>query len=197
MQDDEGSKTYMNVENIALSHYIDSGQYTDGKHCEGSLIKALFTIYFWDLMYSPTKKVPATFLSKYQVVPLDMYTPHFYLNRKESIVQRLKDIEVEWSEEKLLIFARNQWLLHSKERGFYDVGLIESEECLCLLIECIGRTLLSGIFSRLVKDVRQYSSGMPDLLIWNEKRKLVSFTRSLHDQYYCHYHVMREKSLLH
>ncbi|CAG9815462.1 unnamed protein product [Phaedon cochleariae] len=176
VHDTDGNKRYMSVENIALEYYIEKCGYSDGTHCEGSLIKATFTLFFWDIIYNPDKVVPGTFLSKIQNVPLDMYSTHFYGNRKHAIDRRLKEIESDWPDEELLRFVKRSWELHSHEHGYCEPGLIiKNSEFLDILVNCIGRKILAKIYERLVKNLRLYSSGLPDLLVWNIDNKKSKF----------------------
>lgn len=176
--DADGNKTFMSVENIALEHYINNCGYTDGKHCEGTIIHALFTLFFWDIIYNPDPPVPGSFISEIQQVPLDMKTPYFYTNRKFLIDKRLEDISTKWDHHQLLNFIKQNYKDHSFETGLCKVGSIipdtEAEPLLETLVNCIGREILSKIFERLVKNVGAYRSGMPDLLIWNVNKKTVS-----------------------
>nr|XP_023018348.1 fanconi-associated nuclease 1-like [Leptinotarsa decemlineata] len=174
--DSDGAKNYLSVENVAMDYYIERFGYTNGMHCEGSLIKATFTLFFWDLIYNPEILVPGTFISKYQQVPLDMTTPYFYTNRKEVIDKRLRDIGSDWSDSKTIEFVKHSFDMHSHESGFCEPGYyITDAKMLEDLVNCIGRKVLSKIYERLVKNIWQYSSGMPDLLLWNSKEKKSKF----------------------
>lgn len=66
--------------------------YPGGSHCEGSLIKALLILYFWDIIYNPEIVVRGSFVSKWQSAPLDFFTRYFYENRKDAIDARLLQI---------------------------------------------------------------------------------------------------------
>ncbi|CAH1118974.1 unnamed protein product [Phaedon cochleariae] len=176
VHDSNGKKSYKSVENIALEYYIERCGYSDGRHCEGSLIKATFTLFFWDIIYNPEKVVPGTFLSKIQYVPLDMYTTYFYQNRKHAIDKRLKEIESDWPDNELLQFLKRSWELHSHECGYCEPGtIIKKPEYLEILVNCIGRKVLAKIYERLVKDLPLYIRGLPDLLVWNVDNKKSKF----------------------
>ncbi|VEN39500.1 unnamed protein product [Callosobruchus maculatus] len=114
VQDEDGSSTYLSVENIALRYYIDECGYTDGAHYEGAIVKSLFNLLFWDIIYNPKR--------------------------------------------------------HNH---------IPDPNMLSVLISCIGRNVLADILKRLVKDIRQYGSGLPDLMVWNAKEQKLYFTISI------------------
>jgi hypothetical protein len=60
-------------------------------HSEGEVFRALFTLLFWDVIYSAD--VPFVFQTPYQDAPLDLNTEAFYYNRSEVIEERLALIE--------------------------------------------------------------------------------------------------------
>ncbi|XP_056636829.1 fanconi-associated nuclease 1-like isoform X1 [Diorhabda sublineata] len=175
VQNSDGSKEYKSVEQIALEYYERCG-FPSGEHCEGSIILATFTLFFWDIIYNPDIVVPGTFLSRYQQFPLDMYSTYFYVHRKELIDKRLRDLAENWSDQHTLDFVTEHWIKYSHKSGLTNVAnYIPNKEHLNSIVCCIGRKLLSGIYQRLVKDLGQYKSGMPDLLVWNEHDKKAKF----------------------
>ncbi|KAG5890543.1 hypothetical protein JTB14_028294 [Gonioctena quinquepunctata] len=173
--DTEGNKNYLSIESIALDYYIDRCCYTGGVHCEG-LIKASFTLFFWDLIYNPETTVPGTFLSKRQHIPLDMMTKYFYTNRKNAIDERLRNIASGWSDSKTIEFVKDSFDMHSHKRGLCEPGeLIKDVRMLEILVNCAGRNVLSKIYERLVKNIREYGSGIPDLFLWSAENKKSKF----------------------
>jgi Fanconi-associated nuclease 1 len=59
-------------------------------HDEGSAIRSLFGLLFWDVIYE--HPVPDVFRSSYQQEPLDLRSGEFYRNRKEGIDKRLENL---------------------------------------------------------------------------------------------------------
>lgn len=174
VQDGEGNKIIYKVEDIALEHYFDHG-YTGGEHCEGAFVLATFTLFFFDIIYKPRDVIPGTFVSKVQSEPLDMNSRYFYSNRREQIDRRLREIENEWSDSQVLKFLRDNYERHSHEFALCEVGtIIKDEGLLKVLVECVGRKIWAKIYERLVKNFREYRSGLPDLLVWNKHKKYVS-----------------------
>ncbi|XP_072394150.1 fanconi-associated nuclease 1 homolog isoform X2 [Diabrotica undecimpunctata] len=172
----DGSKTYKTVEEVAQDHYIETCGYTHGIHCEGRIIMNSFALFFWEIIYSQNPIIPGTFLSKYQEVPLDMYTTDFYKNRKELIDKRLKDIAEGWTYEETIENASEYWHKYSHLSGLcgpicetIDINFLK------IIVYCVGRKMLSKIYERLVKDIRQYQSGMPDLFLWNVDERKAKF----------------------
>ncbi|XP_050511943.1 uncharacterized protein LOC126887999 [Diabrotica virgifera virgifera] len=172
----DGSKSYKTVEQVAQDYYVETCGYTDGMHCEGTIIMNSFTLFFWDIIYSQNPIIPGTFLSKYQEVPLDMYTTDFYKNRKELIDKRLKDIAEGWTDEETIQNVTEYWHKYSHISGLCGpVGETVDIKFLKSIVDCIGRKVLSKIYERLAKDIRQYRSGMPDLFLWNVDEKKAKF----------------------
>lgn len=172
LKDKNGDDIFTTVEDLAIRKYISERNYTHGIHCEGSIIKALFTLLFWDIIYD--EDVPYTFILRVQYVPLDMFSKYFYMNRKEKIDGRLKDLELNWTSKTLLQIAKENYMKYSNVSGLCEIDhIIDNMDLLKDLLECIGGSLLAKIFERLVKNVKCYQSGMPDLLIWNTKTKEV------------------------
>lgn len=50
----------------------------------------LFGLFFWDILFMD---VPDVFHSAYQTHPLDLYSTHFYSNRKSAIDSQLEKIK--------------------------------------------------------------------------------------------------------
>ncbi|KAH1024948.1 fanconi-associated nuclease 1 isoform X3 [Dendroctonus ponderosae] len=178
----DGETTAVSVEDVALEHYKDCG-YPAGSHCEGSLIKALLILYFWDIIYNPEIVVRGSFISKWQSAPLDFFTRYFYENRKGAIDMRLMQIETVFSHEELINFGINNYQQHShkccsvifKRVDGRVMDIIKDVSLVEILITVIGRKVLSKIFERLIKNLYQFFSGMPDLLIWNIDQKIHKF----------------------
>jgi Fanconi-associated nuclease 1 len=61
-----------------------------GIHDEGSTIRSLFGLIFWDIIYG--HPVADVFRSSYQHEPLDLRSGEFYRHRKEKIDKRLENL---------------------------------------------------------------------------------------------------------
>lgn len=167
-----GTKHYMDVEEVAIKYYQNQN-YTNGIHCEHGLISATFTTLFWDIIYNTY--VPGVFLSNIQSVPLDMYSKHFYLNRKDLCDQRLDDIDGNWSEAQLNQFIIDIYKNHSNKMSLFQIDrLLRNSGDLIDAIACLGRGVLCKVFRRILKGYGPYSSGFPDLFVWNVQTKKVN-----------------------
>eukprot|EP00952_Eustigmatos_sp_NYUAD-ZCMA_P010786 44029-Eustigmatos_ZCMA.PRE.1 len=76
----------VSVERLYLEEYANDAQGPWwGVHCEGSLLRSLFSLLFFEQLFAD---VPGVFISPYQDAPLDLHQPwQFYANR-ESILER-------------------------------------------------------------------------------------------------------------
>ncbi|CAG9855174.1 unnamed protein product [Phyllotreta striolata] len=174
--DAKGNKEYKTVEEVALDYYCKEVGYTNGLHCENSIILALFALFFWDIIYHPQKEVPGTFVSKLQCYPLDFYTIYFYKNRKEIIDYRLKNVAANWSDAKLWDFVSDKWDSYGHVTCFCKIkSIISSKDILKVLIACMERNVMAKIFERLVKNIKLYGSGLPDLFLWDVKNSKCKF----------------------
>lgn len=64
-----------------------------GIHDEGQLIKSMFLLCFWDIIYG-SYHPHVLFISQYQDCPLDWRTRHFYNIRENKIKVNLKTINL-------------------------------------------------------------------------------------------------------
>lgn len=165
---------YSSVEETAISFYLEENVYTQGIHCENSLLSTAFYIFFWDLIYET--HVPNTFISNIQKFPLDFFSTDFYNNRKNKIDARLSQIESLTSKEELKSYI---FYTFDKYSDQFDV-IFSSEmidvDFLTLFVECVGNKLLGAVFRRFLKNFKVYRSGLPDLFLWNPEKKKVWIT---------------------
>lgn len=165
-----GERHFLTVEDIALNHYLKNG-FTNGIHCEGTLLVSIFFILFWDIIYDIY--VPRTFINEIQSVPLDLLTEDFYENRKEHIDKRLRQIESDWTSEEMENFIVNNWNAHSHKKSMVMKNVVNDAEELIGIVRCIQRKSLSLSLRRLAVNFREHHSGLPDLFVWNLSQKKV------------------------
>lgn len=77
----------LNVEQLAIRHYLNNEGFTCGLHCEGSLLRDLFGILLFDELFDTS--VAGVFASTFQDAPMDLGTEAFYLSRRRQLEQRL------------------------------------------------------------------------------------------------------------
>jgi len=163
--------TYSSVEECAISHYKSEG-YTEGVHDEGSTVKSLFGLIFWDIIYE--RPVPDVFRSSYQHAPLDLWSGEFYRNRKERIDKRLENL-CKWDMKYVQDYVEKIYKENEGKESVVNWQRFRNLQQIVGLINCIGIQVLSKILERLVKNYQAVRSGFPDLLVWNPNSSKYKF----------------------
>ncbi|KAI0062194.1 hypothetical protein BV25DRAFT_1916125 [Artomyces pyxidatus] len=159
----------VNVETLALQHYERLGY--KGYHCEGSIVRTLFGILFWDIIFAP---VSGAFETPYQAAPLDIMEDSFYFAREELIEQRLKELEEGFAGKILRSVDeehrdKNTWCVGVDWDAFPREHLFE-------IIECFpSGAALATICRLFCEEYGHRSSGLPDLFIWNFETQHLKF----------------------
>ncbi|CDR88509.1 uncharacterized protein SPSC_04336 [Sporisorium scitamineum] len=157
------------VEQLCLQHY--ALQDFKGYHCEGKLLTMIFVLVMWDVVFMDG--IPGSFETPYQSAPLDMGSDSFAIVRSQQIRTRLDHVvrtggldlieEVDDRERPNKTWAVGcRWDLFSKQ------DLLE-------VAECLGGRAISVVCQMLVEEWDQCSSGMPDLVVWRMRDKVVRF----------------------
>ncbi|XP_059157699.1 fanconi-associated nuclease 1-like isoform X2 [Physella acuta] len=147
------------VEELVLEYYKKNG-FTSGVHAEGSILSALFMLFFWDIIYMP---LPDAFHSPFQMFPLDFYTESFYHRRSLAIESRLSQIE-SLTVEDLERMAEETW---RAQEGCLNWERLQGLDSIKGLVSCMGGKVLSGLLARYARSPRHARSGFPDLTLWN------------------------------
>ncbi|XP_050537525.1 fanconi-associated nuclease 1-like [Daktulosphaira vitifoliae] len=158
--------SYMSVEERSLYYYKNEG-YSRGLHDEGQLIKSMFFLCFWDVIYG-NYPPHVIFLSEYQDSPLDWRTQHFYTIREKAIKDQLAKLEgmsvneiYEMLNELCVKYYNTQSVINWKI-------LTPNNLLLCKeLLNCLGISIFLSIGHHILANGRKYMHGMPDLIIWN------------------------------
>ncbi|OAY76467.1 Fanconi-associated nuclease, partial [Ananas comosus] len=147
------------VEQLALQYYAEEGGGWRGIHSESGIWMTIFGLLMWDVLFAD---FPDVFRSKFQIAPLDLDTDDFYEARKSLIETQLKRIHEGMAEEILI----SSWELHhgTSCRGIHWERHSLSD--LRAAVSCIGGRCLASLCRHLALDYRNWSSGMPDLLLW-------------------------------
>ncbi|NXN19953.1 FAN1 nuclease, partial [Indicator maculatus] len=157
------STVMCSVEELALTHYRQNG-YDQGIHGEGSTFITLYGILMWDIIFMDG--IPDVFRNSYQTFPLDLYTDSFYGNRRDVIEARLQQLHTASSETLAELIADIWTTQEGKAAALVSWGRFSSLQQAQSLVSCLGGVFLSGVFSRLAKDLRHCRGGLPDLVVW-------------------------------
>mmetsp|Transcript_1101 Transcript_1101/g.1279 ORF Transcript_1101/g.1279 Transcript_1101/m.1279 type:complete len:779 (-) Transcript_1101:613-2949(-) len=161
---DSNDKLYCSVEGYVLEHYETLGGWS-GLHCEGSMFRTLFTLFFWDVIFR--EDIPNVFHSPYQAAPLDLYFCNglFYESRKNQIDSLLEEIS-NMTRHQIAATLRQNWDLHNGIRAAgisWDRFNLDTIQCVGV---CMGPKVLSKVFERLCQDYAHWGGGVPDLLLY-------------------------------
>jgi hypothetical protein len=139
-----------------------------GVHSEGSVLRNVFGVLMWDVLYA---SVPDVFQTPFQSAPLDFgYADVFYDARRELIERRLLQVKSEWSLDELLAAFGTRW---SSEYGKVTrfVGWpsddVASLQYHLLTIAAMGRSELAKLLRYMATstEFHQAQNGLPDLLL--------------------------------
>lgn len=156
------------VEDFAIQYYEGKG--FKGLHCEGSIVRFIFALLFHDILFMP---VNGAFETPYQTGPLDLALDVFYSARKEAIDARLNQI-LNGDALNIATFIDEE----NREKQTFYVGSrwdkFKREEIL-EIIECLEPSVLHSICLQQVHDFEGSGGGVPDLIIWNYKKRDARF----------------------
>jgi len=143
------------VEETLASHFRNSG------NCffvENSLINSVFGLCFWETLFS---NIPGSFSHPFQSAPHDLYSPDFFSNRIESMNSgwnKLSDY-CEHPHHASDIYRAKEGI----SNPFVHWGKINTE-ILHTALKRIPFQHWKIIFSRIMKDMKENRSGLPDLI---------------------------------
>ncbi|KAJ4723045.1 Fanconi-associated nuclease [Melia azedarach] len=147
------------VEQLALQYYAGEGGGWQGVHTESGIWLTIFGLLMWDILFSD---VPNVFRTRFQTAPLDLVSDSFYLARKDLIEFQLQKIHDVMAEEIVI----TSWESHV---GTACIGVNWDRHSLSMIraaVTCVGGPCLASLCRHLAQDYRNWSSGMPDLLLW-------------------------------
>ena len=144
------------VELIAAAHLAQAGPCF---YVENSLFTSVLGLLIWDIVFAA---VPGAFFNPFQIAPSDFYTPDFYRLRRASLEQRLAQVDS-------AAFAEIVWRNYRNKQGTVN-PLVHweamTEALLTLSLSRIPAAQWRSIFERLLADLRNHRSGLPDLILF-------------------------------
>lgn len=169
------------VEDVVLQEYQMRGY--EGFHDEGGILKMLFTMCLWDVIFSPADSgISDVFETPYQRAPLDLGQDSFSITRGPRLRQRLAEISSGAAPSLVTTVdegerPRKTWAIGCR----WDSYPLESLIAVATLLP--GPTL-STIFTMMAEEWEHCSSGMPDLIVWNTEEKVVRLceVKSINDR---------------
>lgn len=163
--DELDTNEHVSVEAFALSYYRKHHGYK-GYHSEGSVLKCLFGLLFYDIMFS--SYLPGSFQHAYQTAPLDLHTDAFYSARIFEINRRINELAEPGKARSIIL---DIWNTH-REKKTMIIGVRWEQyelEDLLELCDCFtddGSGKLGVVMRLLAEDYGARGGGVPDLCLW-------------------------------
>lgn len=149
------------VEQQALDYFEMQG--FQGFHCENYLWRSLFGLLFWEELFHHSQ---AAFHHPLQRMPSDLHNEAFYERRKKHLQTKLASFK---TKKQLLTYLLSIY----EQKEHISNPLVGWHESLpSALTSCTHHLPLKSIKKvvlEMAKNVKDNSTGFPDLFIWNEK----------------------------
>ena len=134
-------------------------------YVENRLITSLFGLLCWDAIFAPVR---GAFFHAFQSSPMDLFTPQFVQRRRRIFDRCLRWLE---SGAYLAVIRENLRIKYALQSPFVSWSTV-SEELVELALRCIPATHLRCYFERLLADLAENRSGLPDLVqFWVQERR--------------------------
>jgi hypothetical protein len=151
------------VEECVRAHLASAG--APAFYVENALITSLFGLLFWDAIFAP---IPGAFFHRFHSAPMDLYDPDFVARRRSIIEACFARLDTN----EYFACIRQRF---KEKRGtsspFVAWGLVD-EPLLELALRCIPPSHLRVFFQRILDDVRENCTGLPDLIqFWPEEQR--------------------------
>ncbi len=159
LKDSAANKQGLRVERLAADYFDQQGH--QSWYVENLLFRSLFGLAFWDIIFAP---VSGAFFNPFQRAPMDIHTADFYNNRQALIESRLGDIR----RGSLPALVAE---VYRAKRGIANqfVNWTALDESLVAsALQQVPAEHFHAIFSRLVRDIKDNTSGFPDLILFSD-----------------------------
>jgi hypothetical protein len=147
------------VEMCARAYFQDLGY--ESYYVENSLIRSLFGLCFWDIIYAP---VSGAFFNPFQRGPVDLYTSDFVDSRRMLISDRFKELKKNGPLGLATAIYREKL---GVANPFVNWMYVDEQLLETALVKIPSQDLIR-IFERLLIDLKNNSSGFPDLIIFDQ-----------------------------
>ncbi len=151
------SRSNGRVEQIAQAFYQ---QYGECHYVENSLVNGVLGLLIWDIIFAPLDGV---FFNPFQAAPADFYLPEFTESRQQLLSERLKCLDDP------LAFSATVWEHYESKQGLMNPLVNWGRLTEPLLSTALMRVPVAhwrALFGRLLKDLRNHTSGLPDLVLF-------------------------------
>lgn len=163
-----------NIFSVELPKHCSSVEYAVQEHLntatmpcfyvENALFPGLFALTFWHVIYAPIK---GAFFNPFQRRPADLFQSDFLEQRQHLVEQAWQSLQQDNYSELILSRYREKVGITNP---FAIWGRL-NEPLITLALDCISRRDLTLIFTRMWANLRQHSSGFPDLIQFDVDQK--------------------------
>ena len=153
------SRSHNSVEMCALAYFEDLGD--ECYYVENSLIRSLFGLCFWDIIYAP---VSGAFFNPFQRGPVDLYTSDFVRSRRVLISDRFNELEKNGPLGLATAIYREK---QGVANPFVNWMSVDEQLMETALVKIPSQDLIR-MFERLLIDLKNNSSGFPDLIVFDQ-----------------------------
>ncbi len=134
-------------------------------YVENALINSLFGLLCWEAVFAP---VSGAFFHPFQRGPADLHAPDFHARRMSEFARCLAQLDRGTYRETIVDHFERKAGLQSP---FVFWGVL-TPELLGIALDCLPAAHLKLWFTRLLEDVRENRSGLPDLIrFWPYERR--------------------------
>lgn len=134
-------------------------------YVENGLINSLFGLLCWEAVFAP---VPGAFFHPFQRGPADLHAPDFLARRAETFARCLSQLD---SDAYRATIRRHLEVKAGIQSPFVFWGML-TPELVELALDCLPAAHLKSWFVRLLADIRENRSGLPDLVrFWPSERR--------------------------
>ncbi len=134
-------------------------------YVENALINSMFGLLCWEAVFAP---VSGAFFHPFQRGPADLHAPDFHARRASEFARCLSQLDSGTYRETIVDhFERKS----GRQSPFVFWGVLTAE-LLGIALDCLPATHLKLWFTRLLENIRENRSGLPDLIrFWPEERR--------------------------
>jgi hypothetical protein len=151
------------VEEAVRCHFAQLG--SPVFYVENALINSLFGLLCWDAIFAP---VPGAFFHPFQQGPADLLQTRFHERRQDAFDAALAKLASGEYKTAVRQTYHAKWGVQSP----FVTWQVMTPELLELALHCIPAPHLDAAFRRLLSDIRENRSGLPDLIqFWPEAQR--------------------------
>ncbi len=153
------SPTEERVEFAARTFY---GQFGECFYVENSLVCGVLGLFIWDIIFMPVEGV---FFNPFQSAPADFYEKEFITHREQALAKRFEELADP------IRFSATVWSHYESRQGIANPLVNWSRLDDALLSLALIRIPVEHwrvLFERILLDIRNHASGLPDLILFNK-----------------------------